>query len=85
YATLQDTFVTLARNGHLARLFELYDDNDVWVQIWAASHTLEIDEERALEKLKQLENSRVPLIATIAKHTAVEWKSGRLRFPHPPG
>jgi hypothetical protein len=53
---------------------------DPWVQSWAAAHTLELDETRALKKLEQLTNSQIPLISSCAKHAIEEWKSGQLKF-----
>ena len=80
YDRLQDAFVSLAREGKRRQLFNLYDDDDPWVQSWAAAHTLEIDEARALTKLEQLVNLGIPLVSSCAKHAIEEWKSGELRF-----
>jgi hypothetical protein len=39
----------------------------------AAAHTLEVDEHRALAKLRQLAVAEIPLISTEAKYTIEEW------------
>jgi hypothetical protein len=80
YDRLQHAFRSLVRDGKRHELFRLYDDPEPWVQGWAAVHTLEIDETRALAKLEQLENAGIPHISTDAKYTIQEWKSGALRF-----
>jgi hypothetical protein len=80
YDRLQNVFVSLAREGKRNELFRLYDDVDPSVQCWAASHTLEIDEARALAKLGQLEKSGIPLVSMVAEYTIKEWKNGELRF-----
>jgi len=80
YDHLQEAFATLVRDGRRNELFGLYDDADPSVQCWAAAHTLEVDEARALAKLEQLEKSEVPHVSMDAEYTIKEWKSGELRF-----
>ena len=77
---VQRTVRSLVSQGKGDQLFQLYDDIDPSVQCWAAAHTLEIDETRALAKLEQLEKAGIPHISTDAKYTSQEWKSGALRF-----
>jgi hypothetical protein len=62
------------------QLFSLYEDSDQWVQAWAAAHTLEIDEARAIAKLEELQMAEIPLVSMGAKYTIQEWKSGDLKF-----
>ena len=80
YDRLQDAFMSLIRAGRRDELFELYNDFDPWVQSWAAAHTLEIDEARALAKLEHLQNSENPHVSSCAKIAIEEWKNGALRF-----
>ncbi len=80
YDRVQRAFISLVNEGKGNELFRLYDDSDPSVQCWAAAHTLEIDEARALAKLEQLEKSGIPHISTDAKYTIQEWKNGALRF-----
>ena len=77
---LQKIFVEIVEAGQGNDLFRFYDDPDPWVQSWAASHTLEIDEARALAKLTELERAGISHISTSAKYTIQGWKSGELRF-----
>jgi hypothetical protein len=81
YDNLEAAFLALVRAGQRRELFRLYDDTELWVQAWAATHTLEIDEARALGKLVELENSGIPHVSTDARYTIQEWKNGNLRFP----
>jgi hypothetical protein len=62
------------------QLFTLYDDSDPWVQLWAATHTLEVDAARATAKLESLQRSGIPLASMCAKYTLQSWKDGDLRF-----
>ncbi len=80
YDRLQDALVSLIRAGRRHELFGLYDDLDPWVQSWAAAHTLEIDEARALAKLEQLQKSENPHVSSCAKFAIEEWKNGALRI-----
>ena len=80
YDRLQEVFIALVRKGRRDELFRLYDDVDSSVQCWAAAHTLEVDETRALAKLAHLEKSGVPHVGMDAEYTIKEWKNGVLRF-----
>lgn len=80
YDRLRDVFMSLAREGKRNELFALYNDMDLAVQGWAAVHTLEVDEARALAKLAELEASQQPEISSNAKYTIQEWKLGDLHF-----
>jgi|GEM_PF-4166001 len=82
--TVPDTFsaplLELVKAGEGKNLLELYSDPNPWVQSWAASHALEIDENSALRKLAELESADIPLVSTSAKYTIQGWKAGQLRF-----
>jgi hypothetical protein len=80
YDHLRNTFVAIVKAGYGHELFRFYDETDPWVQLWAAAHTLEIDEARALAKLRERVNARIPHISTSAKYTIQGWKNGELRF-----
>jgi hypothetical protein len=80
YGCLQQTFEQIVRSGEGDLLFGLYEDDDLWVQSWAAAHTLELNETRALAKLEQLVIARIPHVSTSAKYTIQGWKAGELRF-----
>jgi hypothetical protein len=83
YDHLQEVFLAIVEAGKGAELFQFYDDSDPWVQSWAASHTLEIDEAQALAKLWELERAGIPHVSTSAKYTIQGWKNGELRFLPP--
>jgi Domain of unknown function (DUF2019) len=80
FARLQVIFQRLVMEGDDRELLELYDDKDSWVQIWAASHTLEIEEERASAKLQELATTRYGLTRATAQLTLQEWRLGNLRL-----
>lgn len=80
YYLLQKTFLELIKVGKGRELVALYDDPNPWVQSWAASHSLEIDEASALRKLAEIEAADIPLVSTSAKYTIRGWKAGQLRF-----
>ena len=77
---LQETFLKIVKSGCGNDLFSFYDDENTGVQAWAASHTLELDESRALEKLRQLESADIPHISFDAKYVIEGWESEDLRF-----
>ena len=62
------------------KLFDLYDDSEELVQLWAAKHTLEIDEKRALTKLDELRHSPRDTISSGAQFTQIGWENGTLSF-----
>ena len=83
YGRLHDVFHALIRERKRNELFNLYEDTDPAVQLWAAVHTLEVDEARALDKLRQIEILGIPHVSTDVRYIIPEWKSGALRFfPH---
>ena len=65
------------RQDHL--LFSLYDDADMWVQLWASAHTLELEEQRALNKLRLIQAAHKSVASMNAKYTIQEWNKGHLR------
>ncbi len=78
YGLLDKALGTLAEQERQDSLFTLYDDDEPYVQLWAASHTLELDEPRALSKLEELESAGLPLVSLGAKHTRKAWLNGEL-------
>src|SRR6516162_7673398 len=77
---LQRTFVAIMSAGKGTELFLLYDETNCWVQLWAAAHTLELNESKALAMLSALQQAGIPGISTTAKYTIQEWKGGKLKF-----
>jgi hypothetical protein len=80
YAKLQEAFHALIAKGEDASICDLYDDPDLWVQLWAATHTLEIAENKAVVKLRHLQAARKPVLSMNAKYTLLEWEKGSLSF-----
>lgn len=80
YAKLQSAFLALVANGQDSTICDLYDDPDPWVQLWAATHTLEIAEDKAVEKIRALQAARKPVLSMNAKYTLLEWEKGKLSF-----
>ncbi|ASM70975.1 MULTISPECIES: DUF2019 domain-containing protein [Roseobacteraceae] len=62
-------------------LFSLYEDNDLFVQLWAAAHTLELEERRAIDKLQEIAELELdaPLVSMCARYTIKGWNEGELR------
>ncbi len=79
YDELGVSLKKITETGNDELLFSLYDD-DIWVQIWAAAHTLEVNEEKALTKLQVIMDAAIPLASTGARYTIQEWKRGKLTF-----
>jgi hypothetical protein len=78
YDSLKRAFLELVDQGKARDLFRFYDDADPWVQAWAAAHTLEIHEARAIVKLHELVDAGIPHVSTDAKYTLQEWNAWRL-------
>jgi Domain of unknown function (DUF2019) len=76
---LHKTFLSLIAAGRGQDLILLFDDPDESVQLWAAAHSLEVDERKALEKLQAIADA-ASFVSLDAKYTIEEWRSGELRF-----
>jgi Zn-dependent M16 (insulinase) family peptidase len=63
-----------------SKLLELLNDSNKWTQLWAATHTLEVNEAEALKKLEELKNENIPHISMSAKYTIMGWKEGNLKY-----
>ena len=48
YDKLQAILIEIAKSGLDNELFTLYDYGETWIELWSATHTLEIDESKAL-------------------------------------
>jgi hypothetical protein len=58
-------------------LYQLINDEDVGIRLWAATYLLPFYEKDALSVLSDIENNK-GLIAFTAKMTIEEWKKGNL-------
>jgi len=67
------------KSGQGGLLLSLFDDNDPWVQLWAATHALEVDEPSAIAKLEGLERAGIPLVSMSACYTVQSWRNGELK------
>lgn len=83
YDAVIDHFRKMIAKNTDWNLFSLYDDSDPGVQCAAATHTLELDEARAIAKLTELEHKQIPLVSTTAHYCIKEFKNGKLRFRDP--
>ena len=79
YDELLRTLKVLVSNNADNLLFSLYEDDDLFVQLWVAAHTLELDEQRAIDKLQGLVDSGAPIVSMSAKYTISGWNEGGLR------
>lgn len=79
YDHLQKIFKKLVKQGCDYKLLDLRNNPNVWVQLWSATQTLEIDETNSLNILNNLQQGG-GITAYVAKNTIQEWKSGNLKF-----
>ena len=61
-------------------LIDLFNDENDSVRCWAATHSLEINESKAIKILKKLKSGK-GIIAFNAEMVLSEWKKGRLKLP----
>ena len=80
FDSLQDVLNKLTEIGEDQALLELLSDENVWVQLWAAAHSLETDEHNAKMKLQSLANAGIPIASMDARYTLQEWDNGSLKF-----
>jgi hypothetical protein len=80
HSRLQQALLALIADGSDSQIMDLYNDSDPWVQLWAATHTLEIDEQKAMAKLTSLQNDRKPILSLSAKYTLKSWQEGKIAF-----
>lgn len=80
YDIVTETLREMTKSGCDDRLFSLYEDENVSVQVWAAVHTLELNEKKALLKLQCIVDKGIPILSMGARYSIQEWKNGKLRF-----
>ena len=61
-------------------LLDLLSDENPWVRIWAATHSLTIDEAQAHRTLDSL-STEPGIIGFDAQMVLTEWEKGSLRIP----
>lgn len=79
YDQLQKVFRDLVRLGCDDKLFDLRDHVNVWVKLWAATHTLELDEKESVKVLNKIGQTG-GMTAYVAKNTIQEWDLKNLKF-----
>ncbi|GLT08390.1 hypothetical protein ACFQFQ_16870 [Sulfitobacter porphyrae] len=79
YDEIQSILEEISLSNRDDELFELYEDAEPGVQLWAATHTLEIDSLRAEQKIKELVNDP-SIIGLSAQMTLRGWRAGKIRF-----
>ena len=80
YKDLNKVLAELIAQGEDSALLGLLDDPNVWVQLWAAAHTLEVDEQQARAKLQSIVDAAIPIACLDARYTLQGWDSGDLKF-----
>ncbi|MEP4194035.1 MAG: hypothetical protein ABJL99_00185 [Aliishimia sp.] len=80
YGRLHETLNKIPNSNDDSALLDLFNDTEVWVQLWAAAHSLEIDADKAIAKLKSLADAEISLISMSARYTIKEWENGNLSF-----
>lgn len=79
YDGLHNALDELISNKADKLLFSLYENSDLSVQLWAATHTLELDERRAMDKLQAIADLGASVISMSARYTIKGWMEGELR------
>jgi len=76
-----DDIQALARNLHVpcTDFLALLKDHSPAVRLWAASHALQLDRDRAESALEDLVALSVPGVSFDAEYTLQEWRKGRLK------
>ena len=77
---LQQLLKQITELGCDKDLQDLFNDEEAWVQLWAAVHTLEVNEKLACQKLQTISDASIPLLSMNARYTLKEWKAGKLKF-----
>jgi hypothetical protein len=80
YNTLNVTLREITSLGEDENLFTLYNNKNPWARLWAATHTLEVDEKRAIKKLQYISDEGIPIASISARYTLQEWEQGDLTF-----
>jgi len=70
----------ISATGSDPELVALFDDENEWVQLWAATHTLEVDEPKAAAKLQAIADAGIPIASMTARYTLQEWQNGSISF-----
>ncbi len=79
YDRLLAVLKTLYEENADSEIMSLLDDENASVRLWAAAHSLELDEPLALATLNELAAAGIPIISMDARYTAQEWLKGNLR------
>jgi hypothetical protein len=78
YARLHETLNKIANSKEDSALLELFNDTEVWAQLWAVAHSLEIDSDKATAMLQSFAGAKIPLIRMSARYAIKEWENGNL-------
>ena len=73
---MQELYHELAIRGKEDALLNLLYDENQWVQVHAAIFMLEVDEETAIEKLKQIAIKGEPILSLDAQMAIKAWEDG---------
>lgn len=64
------------------QLISLLNDQDPYVRLWAATHSLEFAPRQAERGLKKIASAKsMGVVSFLAATTLYEWKKGSLTFP----
>lgn len=80
YTRLQNILKKITEIDEDKALLDLFSDENVWVRLWAAAHSLEIDETKAKKNLRHLADAEIPIVSMNARYTLQEWDNGSLKF-----
>jgi hypothetical protein len=79
YDQLHIALKSLCKIGADDSILSLFDDENVSVQLWAAAHSLEVDEKKSVAALEKIISAGIPLVSMSARYTLQGWQNGELR------
>jgi hypothetical protein len=79
YSRLAEIAARIIQSGQGLQLLTLFNDSDLWVQLWASTHALGVAESDSISKLTELEHSSLPLVGMTAHYTIQSWRAGELQ------
>ena len=79
YDQLHSTLKILIEKEWDNSILDFLNDENVWVQLWASAHCLELNEKLSVRKLEELIEKDASIAGMSAEYTLEGWKNGGLR------
>ena len=80
YDRIMASYRNLQESEATAELLSLLDHSDPWVRVWAASHTLHLNEDKARSALEKIPDKQGALSLNAAM-VLEQWDDGTLEIP----